>query len=945
MFGFDQVEALGDQLRHLLLNPPLAPGAGETENTDPLLLRYLPLLVIVTMFWPVLVTLIAASFSASAWLFWLCVGLLFGALQLLYVLYNFTMIIWDLSTLTLLKTFAMLRSFVRYYFYKMTDAAGIERKRKSKKRRRKEWREEVDRAADYKEYCSLQLFEPQQQIKKTVVKTAGSKYKSVRRIASSANVNGSDKGSSPGKSGFGMKLRKRTTAPEAAKKNTSLKNDQYSPTSSPMRKIQSSHELNKKSRRGSAIRNSAAVNNKDGAPLRRVSSSAFFSESFHDEDDTTESCPKWQQVVKEDLGMAGSMLLTTMSRLKEARLQASSMKVQNKDISGDQLDNRNNEQEEGSEDDNVKLPKKKDDESSFHITSFSSKEKRQPIDEDYSSSLKTLLSGIVKRNHLSVDDFLMEDARSVAERGQHSLKRETREAIDRYGEEVQKCMDWVASGAVYLGDNNNNNAEGTTNTPEQIMQKQREELSKRYTILKRMKQNMGHTALMLSGGGAQAMYHLGTIKALVESELYQHIHVISGTSGGSISAAMCAIKLPHELLTDICVNTVSTDYMRDGSMGKKGVSWFPSLYSMGSRFLRGQLVMDSKEFLDCCQYYYSDITFEEAFEMTRKHVCITVSASRASSGSGVQRLLLNHISTPNVTLASAVATSCAVPGIMAPRKLMMKDRMGNLTAFEVDGVEWIDGSVQADLPFKRISTLFNISNFVVAQTNFHVAPFLNKAHHPGINTLYWKLFQMCMWDARSRVMNLSQLGLFPRFFGQDLSKMFNQKYHGKLTLVPRFTTSQLFGLKVLSNPTVADMTIYLRYGQLAAWPFLRVLREMLRIESSVDESLAKLDKRIKSVSSGFDYSLPNDDIDSLSSAVGTTYRAHLPGLGREAEQLKEKVRDLEQENKQLRQHVVRLQRSLGISPSIVSASPVSNVSVSVVEEHDDESPSDEKKEN
>ena len=68
---------------------------------------------------------------------------------------------------------------------------------------------------------------------------------------------------------------------------------------------------------------------------------------------------------------------------------------------------------------------------------------------------------------------------------------------------------------------------------------------------------------------------------------------------------MCAIKLPHELLTDICVNTVSTDYMRDGSMGKKGVSWFPSLYSMGSRFLRGQLVMDSKEFLDCCQYYYS----------------------------------------------------------------------------------------------------------------------------------------------------------------------------------------------------------------------------------------------------------------------------------------------------------------------------------------------------
>lgn len=146
--------------------------------------------------------------------------------------------------------------------------------------------------------------------------------------------------------------------------------------------------------------------------------------------------------------------------------------------------------------------------------------------------------------------------------------------------------------------------------------------------------------------------------------------------------------------------------------------------------------------------------------------------------------------------------------------------------------------------------------------------------------------------------------------------MFKQKYYGKLTLVPRFTTMQLFGLKVLSNPTVADMDVYLQNGQLAAWPFLRVLKEMLRIERSIDVGLAKLDQRLKSVSSGNDFSLHNnDDMDSLSSAVGATYRAHLPGLGREAELLKEQVRSLKQENKQLRDQVTRLQRSLGISHS------------------------------
>jgi TAG lipase/steryl ester hydrolase/phospholipase A2/LPA acyltransferase len=51
--------------------------------------------------------------------------------------------------------------------------------------------------------------------------------------------------------------------------------------------------------------------------------------------------------------------------------------------------------------------------------------------------------------------------------------------------------------------------------------------------------------------------------------------------------------------------------------------------------------------------------------------------------------LLNHISTPNVTLASAVAASCALPGVMSPTKLMIKDGKGEQVPFEVDGVEWV----------------------------------------------------------------------------------------------------------------------------------------------------------------------------------------------------------------------------------------------------------------
>lgn len=136
---------------------------------------------------------------------------------------------------------------------------------------------------------------------------------------------------------------------------------------------------------------------------------------------------------------------------------------------------------------------------------------------------------------------------------------------------------------------------------------------------------------------------------------------------------------------------------------------------------------------------------------------------------------------------------------------------------------------------------------------------------------------------------------------------------------------------------MVDMDNYLQNGQLAAWPFLRVLQEMLRIERSIDAGLAKLDHRLKSVSSGCDNTLPNDDIDSLSSsAIAATYRARLPGLGREAELLKEKVGLLEQENKQLRQQVMRLQKSLGIShPTQGPTLEGKLISVTTVDEDDD----------
>jgi hypothetical protein len=43
------------------------------------------------------------------------------------------------------------------------------------------------------------------------------------------------------------------------------------------------------------------------------------------------------------------------------------------------------------------------------------------------------------------------------------------------------------------------------------------------------------------------------------------------------------------------------------------------------------VLIDNKEFSRTCEFYYGDTTFLEAYEVTRKHVSISVSASTLGS--------------------------------------------------------------------------------------------------------------------------------------------------------------------------------------------------------------------------------------------------------------------------------------------------------------------------
>lgn len=198
------------------------------------------------------------------------------------------------------------------------------------------------------------------------------------------------------------------------------------------------------------------------------------------------------------------------------------------------------------------------------------KEERINLTEGRDSGLEFLLSGVVKRNHLTLEDLLVSNGRSVAVSGQYLFAAATRKSIAAYYSEVCKGLEALSKDSTF----NLGKSMSACNSASTIS-----EVQNRIKLLRKMKQNVGRTALMLSGGGAQAMYHLGTIRALIQSDLYSSIKVISGTSGGSIAAASCAMFTADEIFKDVCVSTVSTDYRLTGEMKRRNIRWFPPLVS------------------------------------------------------------------------------------------------------------------------------------------------------------------------------------------------------------------------------------------------------------------------------------------------------------------------------------------------------------------------------
>lgn len=118
-------------------------------------------------------------------------------------------------------------------------------------------------------------------------------------------------------------------------------------------------------------------------------------------------------------------------------------------------------------------------------------------------------------------------------------------------------------------------------------------------------------------------------------------------------------------------------------------------------------------------YFTKNMTFEESYKKTGRVLCITLSATTKKA----PPVLMNYITAPNVTIASAVLASAAVPGFINPMKLQVKDENGVIKNQAKLDEEYRDGSIESDIPTNGLAEMLNCQFFLAAQANPHIVPF------------------------------------------------------------------------------------------------------------------------------------------------------------------------------------------------------------------------------
>jgi TAG lipase / steryl ester hydrolase / phospholipase A2 / LPA acyltransferase len=336
--------------------------------------------------------------------------------------------------------------------------------------------------------------------------------------------------------------------------------------------------------------------------------------------------------------------------------------------------------------------------------------------------------------------------------------------------------------------------------------------------------NFGRSALILSGGLSFGIYHLGVIKALLEQRLLPT--VISGSSMGAIVAAAACTRDDDELDDFLrCPEQIHLDALR--------------LANPLEVFKRGKL-MDSKQLLVHIEANVRGMTFKEAYEHSGRVLNVTVSPTRSRQKPRV----LNHLTAPDVMVTHSAHASCAMPPGYPPVMLHERDRRGSVVPY-LPTERWIDGSLHGDVPMLRLSRLHNVNHSIVSQANPHVVPFIAQGRSTGPVALTWHLVSSMARAQANEILGTSRdlWGSAPaRPLIDRAHAVTDQSYLGDINI--HFPFQPTLYRKMLSNPDLKALRLYIRLGEQATWPQIAIVRDQTRLSRTFEEVLARLTRRV-----------------------------------------------------------------------------------------------------
>lgn len=332
----------------------------------------------------------------------------------------------------------------------------------------------------------------------------------------------------------------------------------------------------------------------------------------------------------------------------------------------------------------------------------------------------------------------------------------------------------------------------------------------------------GRSALSLSGGAGLIYFHHGVIDSLLEADLMPR--VLSGASAGSWVCAQIGTLTDDEL----------KGYFRDKRYDGR---FFKAAELLKSR--ASATVASARD--DMIDSFVGDMTFEEAYEHTGRHINISVAPHEKHQKSR----LMNAMTSPNVTIRSAVKASSSPSGLAPPVQLEAKDSRGRLKAY-LPGRRWVDGSTAEDLPFKRLARLYGVNHFIVSMINPAGLLYTMELNPKNEENLFRSMKRLYFTALKESVRNLrrwsgDQSLLGPMDFALGgLYQVLDQSYVGDINISLDLKHLRVRKLLYQYKNDAEIQEVY-RAGQTAAWPKLEQIRMATLISNEIDACLEKLE--------------------------------------------------------------------------------------------------------